>query len=240
MRMSADEKKSEKREGDGSLYALTPSPLPEGEGLRQGVGAESTGGGMEPVTIVAISASPRRHGNSERMLDRAVAGAESIGARVEQLALNDFHISPCRECGGCNETGRCVIEDDYQGFYLRFISADRVILATPVFFMSVSAQAKALIDRGQALWVRKYVKKQRIPARDGFARRGYLIASAGSGLSNAFDCSRTVMKYFYKTIDMEFAGDACANGVNNREDVDTRAEDLQAAFELGLSAATSK
>lgn len=192
---------------------------------------------MEPVTILAISSSPRRGGNSETLLDEAMKGALSIGARVEKVSLCDFTIAPCVECYGCAKTGRCVVEDDFQRFYLSFLAVDRIILATPVFFMSVSAQGKALIDRCQCLWVRKYRLKTRIGGRAGVKRRGYLIASAGSGLPDSFDCARKTALYFYKTVDMEFSGDVCVNKLEDRGDVEKRPEELKAAFEMGLAAA---
>lgn len=193
---------------------------------------------MEAVTILAITTSPRRKGNSETLLDEVIAGARSIGANVEKAVLNDYKIAPCCECGGCAENGKCVIDDDYQEFYTRFFSTDRIVLATPVYFMTVCAQAKALIDRGQALWIRKYVLKERIPAREGFPRKGYLIATGGSGIPNTFDCSRTVCKCFYRTIDMEFAGDVCVNNVNAKGDIGQYGDKLKAAFELGMQAAS--
>lgn len=193
---------------------------------------------MEPVSILAISSSPRKGGNSDRLLDQAVAGAESVGANVEKVRLCDFTVNPCRECGGCDKTGRCVVEDDYQQFYLKYFSVDRIILASPVFFMGISAQAKALIDRGQAVWIRKYVLKKRIKPREGFERRGYLVLAGGSGLPNAFDCARSVAKYYYRTLDMKLSGDVAVNGVNDKGDVDGHPEGLKAAFELGIEAAT--
>jgi multimeric flavodoxin WrbA len=193
---------------------------------------------VEATTILAIASSPRKGGNSERLLDEFIAGARSIGANVEKAVLTDYSISPCSGCGRCEPTGECVIEDDYREFYTRFFSADRVVIATPVYFMCVAAQAKALIDRGQALWIRKYVLKKSIPAREGFARKGYLIATGGSGMATTFDCSRTVCKYFYRTIDMEFAGDLCVNHLNARGEVEKRPEAIKAAFELGMHAAT--
>jgi len=192
---------------------------------------------MEPVTILAISSSPRRGGNSERLLDEAVKGALTIGARVEKAALCDYRIEPCRECRGCEGHGTCVVQDDYQLFYTKFLSCDRIVLATPVFFMGPSAQAKALIDRCQCFWERKYRMKQRIPDRPGVKRRGYLIASAGSGLADSFDCCRKICTYFYRTLDMEYSGDCFANNLNDGGEVERRPDALKTAFDLGLLAA---
>ena len=193
---------------------------------------------MDAVTILAITSSPRRGGNSERMLDEAVKGALSVGARVEKAALCDFKIAACVECYGCARTGRCVVNDGFQKFYADFLAVDRIILATPVFFMAASAQAKALVDRCQCLWVRKYRLKTRIEPRPGAARCGYLIASAASGLPDSFDCARKTALYFYKTLDMEFAGDVCVNKLEGKHDVEKSPGALKSAFDLGLAVAS--
>lgn len=192
---------------------------------------------MEPVNIFAIAASPRAGGNSSRLLDEAVAGAASAGARVTKADLRQYRIAGCIECGGCEKTGRCVVQDDFQEFYPRIISTDRIILASPVFFMGLAAQAKALIDRCQALWVRKYKLKTRIPGREGVPRRGYLIATGGSGLPGTFDCPKKETTFFFKTIDMEFAGDVSVNGLNDKGDIEKHPEEIRRAFDLGVEAA---
>jgi hypothetical protein len=193
---------------------------------------------VEPVTILAISSSPRRGGNTDRLLSEAMKASLSFGARVETANLCDYDMQPCIECGQCEGVGQCVIQDDFQRLYKSFMAVDRVILASPVFFMTVSSQAKVLIDRCQCFWERKYRMKLRIPARGGIPRRGYLISCAGSGLPDVFDCSRKVVDFFYRTLDMEFAGDVALNGVNDVGDAEKHPESLKAAFELGMKAAS--
>ena len=106
------------------------------------------------VRVLGISTSPRARSNSDALLRRALDGAESTGAEVEYLRLADFNIGPCIECNACYKTGVCAVRDDYQKVLSKMTEADRLVFATPVFFMSVCAQAKMLIDRGQCLWAR--------------------------------------------------------------------------------------
>jgi multimeric flavodoxin WrbA len=106
------------------------------------------------LKVLGISTSPRREGNSDLLLRQALSGAREAGSVVEYLRLCDYRIQGCRECYNCSATGVCSTKDDYQPILDKMLEADRVILATPVFFMTVSAQAKLLIDRGQCLWVR--------------------------------------------------------------------------------------
>ena len=131
------------------------------------------------MTVLGISTSPRLNGNSDLLLRRALAGAESAGAEVEYVRLTDLKIGPCIECNSCFATGVCVLEDDYPELLKKILGADRLIFATPVFFMSVCAQAKMLIDRGQCLWAAKYIlKKSPIAEKDD--REAMVIAVGGS------------------------------------------------------------
>ncbi|MCU0915223.1 MAG: flavodoxin family protein, partial [Planctomycetes bacterium] len=109
------------------------------------------------LRVLGISTSPRRDGNSDRLLREALAGAEQAGATVEYLRLCDYRLEGCSECGDCASTGDCSIQDDYPILLDKMLAADRIAFATPVFFMTVGAQAKLLIDRGQCLWVRQTV-----------------------------------------------------------------------------------
>ncbi|MHC4088073.1 MAG: flavodoxin family protein, partial [Planctomycetota bacterium] len=109
------------------------------------------------VKVLGISTSPRVDGNSDLLLRQALAGAESTGAEIEYISLRDLNIAPCNECNFCYKHGTCSIEDDYQMLSSKMLEADRLIFATPIFFMTVCAQAKALIDRCQCLWAHKYV-----------------------------------------------------------------------------------
>ncbi len=192
---------------------------------------------MEPVKILAISTSPRRGGNTERLLDEAVKGAESLGANVEKLVLRDFKVGPCMEIYACDKNGECAINDDYQIFYRKFLAIDRILFAAPVYFFGVPAQAKALIDRCQCFWVRKYRLKKRIPPRGNIARKGYLLSTGGYGNPSTFDGLRKVMKFFYVTLDTEFAGEVCAHGVDAKGDIEKHPDALKAAFDLGIASA---
>ena len=139
------------------------------------------------MKVLGISTSPRCDGNSDLLLQQALGGAESAGAEVEYIRLSDFEVGPCIECNSCFETGFCVIKDDYQQLLQKMLNADGLIFATPVFFMSVCAQAKMLIDRGQCLWAAKYVlKKSTIGERED--RRAMVIAVGGSKSKKQFDC----------------------------------------------------
>ena len=120
-------------------------------GLRPGLGVA-----MGAPLITAIHASPRREGNTSSLLGEAVAGARQGGARVEEVFLRGLKISPCLELYGCKQNGRCAIQDDFRLIYDLMLASQGIMLASPIFFYTVSAQAKLLMDRCQSLWVKKY------------------------------------------------------------------------------------
>ena len=100
------------------------------------------------MRVLGISCSPRKGGNTEVLIREALSGARKAGAEdTEFLSLAGKNMSPCMACGACLKTGNCGIEDDMQAIYPRLIQAEGIIIGTPVYFWTVSAQAKILIDR---------------------------------------------------------------------------------------------
>ncbi|MEG0250835.1 MAG: flavodoxin family protein [Peptostreptococcus sp.] len=97
--------------------------------------------------ILVLSASPRRHGNSDSLSDEFIRGAKDSGNDVEKIFLRDKRIEYCNGCGACLKTHKCVIKDDMEEILGKMSNADVIVMATPVYFYSVSAQMKTLIDR---------------------------------------------------------------------------------------------
>ena len=111
---------------------------------------------MEKPKIIAIYGSPRRKGNTATLLQRAVEGARDGGAEVEEIVLRDLKMSPCLEIYGCKNAGECRLKDDFQTARDQILASQGLMLASPVFFYTVSAHTKILMDRFQSLWVKKY------------------------------------------------------------------------------------
>jgi multimeric flavodoxin WrbA len=103
------------------------------------------------VKIFGLSCSPRKQGNTEILLGEALQGAQQEGAEVELYSVVGKAIAPCDGCRTCRETGECHIKDDMQNIYNKLLEADGIIFGTPVYFYSMTAQAKAVIDRTIAL-----------------------------------------------------------------------------------------
>jgi multimeric flavodoxin WrbA len=163
---------------------------------------------LSTLVVLGLAGSPRRGGNSDILLDEALAGAREAGANTEKLVLEGLSIRPCQNCDGCLHTGVCIIDDDMQDIHHRLKEADRLVLGTPVFFLGLPAQAKAMVDRCQALWMEKYILKRRnMFARDGSRRKGLWLSVGGMKGAGNFDGSRMTVKSFFATLDVEFSGE---------------------------------
>jgi len=183
--------------------------------------------------VIGIFGSPRPNGNSDILLDQAMKGADASGVDVEKVIIRDLQIAPCNSCGGCFEKGVCVIGDDMQKIYSQLVEADGIIVASPIYFMGVSAQLKALIDRCQAFWARKYILN--LPIREeGRIAKGFFIATAardaGEGL---FTGAVKTIKSFFHVLDTKYVGDILCSGLEEKGNVNKRQELLQQAFDAG-------
>jgi len=191
------------------------------------------------MKVLGISTSPRLKGNSDLLLREALAGAESTGAQVEYLRVCDLNIAPCIECNACYTTGRCRVEDDYQSVLNKLLDADRLIFATPIFFMTVCSQAKMLIDRGQCLWANKYVLKKPLFATSQRDRRAMVIAIGGSKSTKQFDSIRLTMKIYFDVLEMKYVCNLFINKVDARGAINKHPSALKEAFRLGKELASA-
>ncbi len=186
------------------------------------------------LNVLGLAASPRRGGNTELLLEQALAGARSSGAVTEKLLLNDLDIAPCQHCDGCLYTGECIVADDMQPIPGQLRDADRIILASPIFFMGLTAQAKAMVDRCQAMWVEKFILKvRRTPGRDGGRRRGLFIAVGGMKRSDLFDPARATVKAFFATCDVAYGEELMYRGVDLARAIIGHPSAMKEAFGAG-------
>lgn len=181
--------------------------------------------------ILVIAASPRRGGNSETLLDKALSAVKA--ARIDKIALSDFNIKPCTGCESCHKTGDCVIKDDMQQLYGKFLAADAIVVASPIYFKGLPCQLKCVIDRCQALWARKHVLKKKI-APSKKPKAGYCILVSGSeGVNDMFTASLIVLKAWFATLGFVCAGGLCAEGLEHENDAPGNKELLEKAVVFG-------
>lgn len=105
-----------------------------------------------PKTVLILSSSPRRGGNSDLLCDEFLRGAADAGHTVRKVFLRDLTIGCCTACYACRTTGACALRDDMPALLDAMLAADVLVLASPVYFYSISAQLKAVIDRTLARW----------------------------------------------------------------------------------------
>ncbi|MFP4546057.1 MAG: flavodoxin family protein [Methanomassiliicoccales archaeon] len=180
------------------------------------------------VRVVGLMGSPRKGGNTDMLLDRALEGAREAGGEVEKVTITDLDLKGCQECCACSETGKCVIMDDMQRIYTLLEELDALIVASPVFFSGLSSQTKMVVDRCQAIWARKYLLKRRMEGR----RLGAFL-SVGGRKDSDFSNALSVVKVFFLNIDVEFFDSLTVPGVDGKGAILERREVLDSAYRMG-------
>lgn len=183
--------------------------------------------------IVAVYGSPRRKGNTSTLLKRAVDGAREAGAQVDEIVLRDCKMSPCLEIYGCKKDGECAIKDDFQAVRDRILAGKGLMIASPIFFYTVSAHVKILMDRCQSLWVKKYWIDKVAYGMWEPARKGLVISAGATRGKKLFDGMLLTMKYFFDTLDMELWDSLLCRELDFEGDVDKHPEYLEQAYQRG-------
>ena len=188
---------------------------------------------MKHPKIVAIYGSPRRQGNTATLLKKAIEGARDSGAEVEEIVLRDLKISPCLEIYGCMQAGECAIKDDFQIVRDKILASQGLILASPVFFYTVSSHTKILMDRFQSLWVKKYWVDKTPKDQQIIKRKGLFISVGATKGKKLFDGMLLSVKYFFDVLDMELWKTLLYRQLDFQEDVLKHPEYLEEAYTAG-------
>ena len=186
--------------------------------------------------ILGINASPRRRGNTEILLENFLKGASKEGAGVKEIVLNKLNFSPCQECENLGRNEICIVEDDLQELFPEVKNADVVVLASPIFFGSLSAQAKMMIDRFQCHWRAKEILKI---AAEEKRKKGAFICVEASGRDDFFRNARSIVKNFFATVNAEYSGEVFCKNADEKGAVLKRPEILKEAESLGMLLAKS-
>lgn len=182
------------------------------------------------MKILGINGSPRAGGNTDLLLDKVLEGAESKGAETEKIILNKLKFSPCQECEKMADDGVCLINDDMQKVYEKIKEADTLVFASPVFFGSLSAQSKMMIDRFQCAWRAKYILKKDI----GYKKiPGIFISLEGSRRKDFFENAKSIVRNFFATINVSYEGELFCPAIEEKGDILKHPGYLKKAFQLG-------
>jgi multimeric flavodoxin WrbA len=186
------------------------------------------------ITVLGISGSPKRHGNTETLLDSFLDGAGSAGASVEKVVLKDLDYSPCRGCNACHKDGNCIVKDDAPPLFDRIMAADCLAVASPIYSMGITAQLKGFIDRGQYLWARKFVLKTLDFSPEHLARhKGIFISTAGQNWDHVFDGAYPSLTALFHDAGFEYYDNIVANNMDTWKGIKNHPTAMKEAFGKG-------
>jgi len=183
--------------------------------------------------IAAVFGSPRRGGNTAVLLRQAIKGARDAGAEISEIILRDLKMSACLEIYGCQKSGECAIKDDFQGVVEQLSASQGIMLASPIFFYSVSAQTKILMDRCQSLWVKKYWIDRQPLAEHRYSRKGLFIAAGATKGKKLFEGALLTVRYFFDTLDTELWRSCLYRGLDFENEVCNHPDYLEEVYRTG-------
>jgi len=154
--------------------------------------------------VLGLQGSPRKNGNTSKLLSAFLDEAESLGAHTHLIDVPRRNIKPCQSCGNCERKGFCPIDDEMQQVFPLLRKADLIVIGTPVFFYGATAQLKCLIDRSQTLWARKYVHNLEDPGAKW--RHGFFLSVGATKGKDLFDGISLTAKYFFDAVSASFEG----------------------------------
>ena len=183
------------------------------------------------MKIIAIQGSPRKNGNTDLVLDAFMSGAGDLGAECEKIYLRDIEFKNCRGCNACHKTGDCVIKDALTELFAKVLKADILVLASPIYSMTVTAEMKGFIDRGQFLWAQKFLTKTlEFDDRHLATHTGVFISTSGQDLPTIFDAARPVVKAFFNDSGFVYRENVLFPGMDKKSQSE---RDEAAAFASG-------
>ncbi|HHW75323.1 MAG TPA: flavodoxin family protein [Firmicutes bacterium] len=184
------------------------------------------------TTLLAISSTPRRGGNSEAALHSFCRAAEENNISVEIVRLQELRLEPCRGCERCEADGICVIKDRMVPLYQKVAAVDGLVLATPIYFGSLAAQLKIFMDRFQCWWQAKYrLKKPFVELAQNKA--GFVLCTGALHRKDFGDNVEAVSRVFFHSINYHFGGFLCLQGLDRKGEIEKDTAALLAAYEAG-------
>lgn len=170
------------------------------------------------MLVLGLQGSPRKKGNTNYLIATFMDAAEKSGAQTITVDVAQKNIIPCKEYTVCEKKGLCPIDDDVkEEIYPLLRQADIVVVASPIFFYNMSAQLKAVIDRCQTFWARKYRLKLRDPGAN--MRRGFLLSVGATKGKNLFEGIQLTTQYFFDAICAKFEGSLTYRGIEGPKDM---------------------
>jgi len=170
------------------------------------------------MLVLGFQGSPRKKGNTSFLLTNFMQAVEKLGAETRIIEVARKNIMPCKEYVVCEKKGYCPIDDDVKSeIYPLIRQAEVVVLASPIFFYNMTAQLKAVVDRCQTFWARKYKLKLIDPVKK--TKRGFFLSVGATKGKNLFEGLQLTAQYFFDAIDARFAGSLTYRDIEGPKDM---------------------
>ena len=186
--------------------------------------------------IIGILGSPLPEGNTARLLDQALKGAEDAGCTVEKIVLSNLCFEDCQEMFFCKDHETCTMDDDMQQLYPKLREADGIILAMPIMCMGIPGKLKSFIDRCQVFYMAKYLRNDPlVPAEKRVKRKALVICISGMKIPETFVGAKLSVKAFLDIIDCKYSDELLVNDMDTIGDVTQQPGLVEAAYKKGLT-----
>lgn len=192
-----------------------------------------------PATVIGLMGSPRRHGNTEQLLDRFLEGAADAGGNVEKVLLSKLAYSSCKGCNACHKTGNCIMDDDARALFDLLLIADCIVVSSPIYTMGITTELKSFIDRAHYLWVRFFKMGSHIISPDEKTlRRGYFLSTAGMDQDDVFDTAFPMMRALFNILGFTQCTGVLARNMDGYGGITGHPTALIDAYRIGTEAVT--
>jgi multimeric flavodoxin WrbA len=186
--------------------------------------------------VIGLLGSPLSDGNTAKLLDRALKGAEDAGCTVEKIEVGSLDFQACMEMMFCKDHDTCIMDDDMQQLYPKFKEMDSLIIATPVMTMGIPGKLKSMMDRFQVFFMAKYMRKKPFVSKErSVERRGLFICISGMKIPEVFVGAKLTVKAFFDIIDCQYTDELLISDMDTIRDVTKHPDLLDAAYKKGFA-----
>jgi len=186
--------------------------------------------------VIGLLGSPLPDGNTAKLLDQALKGAEDAGCIVEKILVTNLDFQACEEMMFCKDHDTCIIDDDMQQLYPKFKEMDCLIIATPVMTMGIPGKLKSMMDRFQVFFMAKYMRKKPFISKERrMERRGLFICISGMKIPDVFVGAKLTVMAFFDIIDCQYSDELLISDMDTIRDVSAHPDLLEAAYKKGFA-----
>jgi NAD(P)H-dependent FMN reductase len=190
--------------------------------------------------VIGLLGSPLSDGNTAKLLDQALKGAEDAGCIVEKILVTNLDFQACEEMMFCKDHDTCIIDDDMQQLYSKFKEMDCLIIATPVMTMGIPGKLKSMMDRFQVFFMAKYMRKKSFISKERrMQRRGLFICISGMKIPDVFVGAKLTTMAFFDIIDCQYSDELLISDMDTIRDVSAHPDLLEAAYKKGFAVGKS-